>query len=124
MKLRIRGNSIRFRLTRSEVEQFRSDGQVEEKLVLGHNGDGLTYRLQVSGDRLTAKLEDNKLTVSVPEAAAREWTDSEQIGIESDVSSVPRILIEKDFACLTSRPGEDETDMFPDPLGRHVLRLT
>jgi hypothetical protein len=25
------------------------------------------------------------------------------------------ILVEKDFACLTPREGEDESDMFPNP---------
>jgi hypothetical protein len=27
-----------------------------------------------------------------------------------------RILVEKDFACLAPREGEDESDMFPNPL--------
>ncbi len=39
MKLRIQGNSIRFRLTRTEVDQFARQGRMEEGVEF-ENGDG------------------------------------------------------------------------------------
>ncbi len=32
-----------------------------------------------------------------------------------DDGSMLDILVEKDFACLTKREGEDESDMYPHP---------
>lgn len=119
MKLRIRGDSIRFRLTRGEVERLRSTGSVEESLSLGINGKRFTYALNSSGEctRLTADLNDGVLRVMIPAGVAGEWAQTDNVGIESPIGSVPRILIEKDFACLSERAGEDESDMFPNPDG-------
>ena len=45
---------------------------------------------------------------------------SEQVSIEADEAlddgDSLKILVEKDFACLAPREGEDETDMYPHPL--------
>jgi hypothetical protein len=45
MKLRLQGNSVRLRLTRSEVERLRETGLVEESIEFG-SGESLVYRLQ------------------------------------------------------------------------------
>ena len=45
MKIRIKGNSLRYRLTKTDVERFSSDGYLQEQTVFG-NGM-LTYALQV-----------------------------------------------------------------------------
>jgi hypothetical protein len=45
MKLRLQGNSVRLRLTRSEVERLREIGRVEESVDFGA-GEVLAYRLQ------------------------------------------------------------------------------
>ena len=45
MKLRLQGNSVRLRLTRSEVERLRETGLVEESIEFG-SGELLVYRLQ------------------------------------------------------------------------------
>jgi hypothetical protein len=45
MKLRLQGNSVRLRLTRSEVERLRDTGIVEESVDFG-GGEVLAYRLQ------------------------------------------------------------------------------
>ena len=117
MKLRIRGSSVRLRLTRGEVEQLKAGGTVQERLVLDSEGQGLTYTLQTAKNDsdIAAKLVKSELIITVPELAGRAWANSEEVRIANSESSTPRILIEKDFACLTSRPGEDEADMFPNP---------
>jgi hypothetical protein len=49
----------------------------------------------------------------------KQWAESEKVSISSeqnlDDGEQLRILVEKDFACLAPRDGEDESDMFPNP---------
>lgn len=128
MKLRIRGNSIRLRLTKSEVEHLGETGKVENAVAFGAATPGLRYELRtaVDGDRPRAKFDDNCLSISIPANAAKHWIRSEQVSIEEmqpvDGSKFLRILVEKDFACLAERSGEDDTDAFPNPLAHGVDR--
>jgi hypothetical protein len=124
MKLRIRKNSIRFRLTQSEVVQFGDSGYIEEAIEFGSGtAQRLTYALiatvEAAENDIASKFEDNKITIFVPSRQARQWVDSDQIGIETDQNigndRALKILIEKDFACLAPRAGEDDNDAFPNP---------
>ena len=115
MKLRIRVNSIRLRLTRSEVEEFGRTGKVEEKVDFGPGMRKLKYALEeCQGEHVFADYEDDRIRVSVPAEQAREWVRSESVGFESSGGGL-RILVEKDFSCLNERPGETEEDTFPNP---------
>ena len=122
MKLRIRGNSIRLRLTKTEIVQFANTGRVEEVVEFGFSQTALRYQLYTTtnADVIRAKFEDNCLSILVPKPDAENWINSEKAGIETrqplDENRYLRILLEKDFACLTDRADEDETDAFPNPL--------
>lgn len=123
MKLRIRDNSVRLRLTRGEVDAVRRDG-----LVTAHTtfpgGHVFTYRLESSPASVKpeAFYSATEMTVRVPEETVLGWASSEQVSIagEQAVSddAALRILVEKDFACLTPRDDEDESDMYPHPNAR------
>jgi len=119
MKLRIKGNSLRLRLSMAEVKQVAKSGKVEEHIRFGGTQQ-LTYRL-VAGDilYLTAGFEADTMTVQVPLQQAVEWADSDQVGFEAECSigdgEVLHVLVEKDFQCLTERPREDESDLFENP---------
>lgn len=120
MKLRIRGNSIRLRLTKGEVEQLAETGKVVDAVAFGPTSPGLRYELRTMADSETrARFEDNCLSVSIPTNEAQNWIRSEQIGIEAvqpiDGNIFLPILVEKDFVCLKERDGEDDTDAFPNP---------
>ena len=129
MKLRIRGNSIRLRLTKTEIVQFADTGRVEEMVEFGYLQTALSYQLCTTSDAETmrAKFEDNCLYILVPKPDAENWIKSEKVGIEARQplgdNKYLRILLEKDFACLTDRTDEDETDAFPNPLAnsKHAL---
>ena len=116
MKLRIKGNSIRLRLTQTEVENFGTSGIVEECVDFGkENNSNFGYVLEKnSTQKLSASFTDGKIAVSVPKTVAENWVSTEEVGIEG-VDGTLRILIEKDFACLNPRKGEDESDNFPHP---------
>ena len=121
MKLRIRDNSIRLRLTRNEVDMVSAEGLVKARVSMP-GGNGLDYVLESSkhAPKPTARFSDGTLTVQLPESEVNQWAASEQVSIAADESlddgDVLQILVEKDFACLAPREGEDESDMYPHPL--------
>lgn len=117
MKLRIKGDSVRLRLTRSEVRSLLEAGVVEEATRFP---GGATLRCVLSTRRgtggLAAGFEGGTLTVSLPPEVARRWGTSEQVEIRATLpleGGALELLIEKDFPCLTARPGEDDSDAFP-----------
>src|SRR5215207_5300680 len=114
MKLRIRGNSVRLRLTRSEVDRFAAEGRFEESVDFGPGKPKLNYALEsvIGAAEAFAEFANNTIRIFVPEEEVRVWLNSEQVGIESRQESGLRVLVEKDFACLQARPGESEDDAF------------
>lgn len=120
MKLRIRGDSLRLRLTQAEVAALASpDGRVEESIAFGAGSAPLTYAIACAGTTLEAKLTGTRIEVSVPVAIARAWATSDEVGLSGTQDAgdgrTLRLLIEKDFACLTKRPEEEDRDAFPNP---------
>lgn len=120
MKLRIQDNSIRYRLTRTEVDALSSEGSVSASVSFP-NGSRLEYSIETSSltGQPRADYSAERLVVQIPQATARQWAATEEVSIrgaqpleDGELS----ILVEKDFACLTPREGEDEADMFPHPL--------
>lgn len=121
MKLRVRNNSIRLRLTQTEVAAFAENKAVGETVEFGLSSDKhLIYRLeQAAVEDVRADFADGKITIFVPRAEAENWALTDQIGIKAEQNlggeKLLKILIEKDFACLDPRAGEDESDAFPHP---------
>ena len=120
MKLRILDNSIRLRLTQAEVDSLSSDGLIGSA-VLFAGGSRLGYCLESSPACVdpVAHFESSELKVRLPESAVQHWATSDEVSIEAeqglDEGGYLKILVEKDFACLAPRAGEDESDMFPHP---------
>ena len=120
MKLRIRDNSIRLRLTRSEVELVRNDGLVRGRVPFaGRNNFDYVLESSLATVKPEAHISNNVLTVRIPEAEIIRWSDSDEVSIAAsqilDGGDQLNILVEKDFACLAPREGEDEADMYPHP---------
>lgn len=120
MKLRILDNSLRLRLSQSEVRTLAESGRVEARTHFP-GGTALVYTLE-SKPELTAveaSLQGQQLLIQLPHSAALEWANSDSISLRAS-NALPNqdelsILIEKDFKCLTDRPHEDESDLFPHP---------
>jgi hypothetical protein len=122
MKLRIRGNSIRFRLSRSELDQLGSRGVVRDSIQFG-SGASLNYGIEVvAADRLTVSFDSQTILVALPETLAERWALPEEVAIRGDqpldASENLSILLEKDYTCLAPREGEEDADSFPNPAGR------
>lgn len=84
-------------------------------------GRELCYRVESSPASVNpaAFFSDNAVTVRLPESTVLSWATTEQVSMSGeqvlDDGSRLQVLVEKDFACLTERDGEDESDMFPHP---------
>jgi len=119
MKIRIKGNSIRIRLSRPEVDSFGATGHLEEHTEFGDAV--LTYVLQNSDDaaHLSASFNAGTITLTVPSAITKEWTTTEKVGYEHnmDIGNGKQLylLIEKDFKCIDAPPGEDQSDNYEHP---------
>ena len=118
MKLRIKGNSLRIRLTKSEVTKLAETGYLEEQTIFPNNR--FTYALKSAehAPELFATLSNNKITIFVPEVFIKDWANNEIVGLEtkmplSDTESL-YLLIEKDFVCLDETT-EDQTDNYENP---------
>jgi hypothetical protein len=119
MKIRIKGNSIRYRLTKTEIANFGEQGCLEERTSF-INGAFFSYTLQRKPgiENLEAALGENRITLFVPETMAHEWTTTEVIGFDHKMEIGNGVhlflLIEKDFVCLDNT-FEDQSDNFPNP---------
>ena len=121
MKLRIRGNSIRLRLTQSEVRRLADAGSVEESTDFG---GGRRFGYSLCADDVpapAATFDGGALLVRLPRDVARRWADGDEVGIESSQpageGATLKILVEKDFVCIDGPPDENQDDAFPNPRG-------
>jgi hypothetical protein len=115
MKLRIRGDSLRLRLTQTEVAQLVRSGQVENRTQLAQDpARAFVFRLQLSAFRLAPGVEfdGGRIIVSLPEAEAKTWARENEVGIYGEESWGLKLSVEKDFQCLDERPTEDDSDAF------------
>ena len=115
MKLRIKGNSIRLRLSKSEVETLAWDGIVKEEISIGDTSFIYQLTKNESND-LKAHFQNNTLTIQIPEEFANKWPVNNIVGIDNkDIdSSSLHILVEKDFKCIDNTD-EDQTDNYENP---------
>jgi hypothetical protein len=121
MKLRIKGNSLRVRLTRSEVTKLIDIGHIEETIYFSANEQSrLTYGLGVEPDltRATIRYEWPEVVIALPTKEATTWAEDNQVGIYATVDLGLRgtldLIVEKDFACLDGSDA-DNLDTFSNP---------
>lgn len=125
MKLRILGNSVRFRVSQAELTQLTQDGHVEDVVEFGP-GAKLVYRLEVvdsealpATDSISARYDGDGVRVVLPRKLVDVWQQPDEVSI-CGAKALPggdslSILVEKDFTCLIPREGEDQSDFFPNP---------
>lgn len=120
MKLRIRGNSIRLRLSQVEVASLEADGRVSDQINFG-GGKKLAYALSVDNAIETprAVFDAAAITVLLPATTVKTWLDPSEVSIQGSQrlagDAELKILVEKDFACLQPREGEEQENLFPNP---------
>ncbi|MEI7472211.1 MAG: hypothetical protein WCJ85_08125 [Chitinophagaceae bacterium] len=119
MKIRIKGNSVRLRLTKTDIANFGINGIVTEITEFA-GGAMFSYSIQKKEgiEHLEASYINNTVIVWVPIPISVEWVASEVIGFNNKSSVRDKkdlfILIEKDFVCL-DHSFEDQSDNYPNP---------
>lgn len=117
MKLRIRGDTLRLRLTKPEVARLAEVGLVEDATAFP-GGKKLVYALELAGDAVSASFADGRILIRVPPEAGRAWSASDEVGVASAAGVTPSVLVEKDWSCVKPRSDEDPAEMYPHPLTR------
>ena len=122
MKLRIKGNSLRLRVSRSELARFQAEGRIEETIHFTAALEAtLTYALEsaTGASPVTVRYEPGEVTVILSKDRARVWGAQSEIGVYTTLDMGPagslEVVVEKDFACL-DRSDEDNSDTFANPL--------
>lgn len=118
MKIRIKGNSIRIRLSRPEIDDFGRNGYLEERTEFGDSAFVYALKNEANANELSASFASGKIIVTVPGPITKEWTTTEKVGYDNnmDIGSSKKLflLIEKDFKCLDS--AEDQSDNYDHPV--------
>ena len=121
MKLRIKGNSLRFRVTRSELAKLIDTGRIGETIFFSPDEySSLTYalELQPSSNSATLRYRQSEIVIVLSTQEVGGWADSDRVGIYATLDLGARgtldLLVEKDFACLDLSDAEN-VDTFPNP---------
>ena len=118
MKIRIRGNSIRYRLDKTDMDLLQKTGNVESVTQIGAGSLHFCVRGKDIDDP-AIKMERGGIHLLVPETQLAAWYAPEEVGFEftlpNDDGSGLTILVEKDFKCLTER-SEDDSQSFDNPM--------
>ena len=97
---------------------MQESGECSESIVFP-NGTCLAYSLLASEcPAVQADFEQGTVTIRVPRQHIQAWSTTETPGIYATVDDkgvALRISVEKDFRCLDSDSGEDQSDMFSNP---------
>lgn len=119
MKIRIKGDSVRIRLSKTEVDTFGKEGFYAEKTRFP-NGEfqyGVVTRHDIAS--LQAEFTEKGIFLLMPQHMADEWVATQRVGFETTMPLKEGnglfLLIEKDFVCLDNT-AEDQSDMYPNPL--------
>ena len=103
MKIRIKGNAVRFRLSKSEVATFAEEGFVEEASEFSNNI--LKYAV-ISTDNKTmaADFTNGSIIMYVPKHLLEIWAATNEVSIVYDLpvsnGNFLHLLLEKDFKCI------------------------
>jgi hypothetical protein len=121
MKLRIKGDSLRLRVSRSEHNRILCGERVEDTIHFSSEPDAkLTYSLETAshGAATGVHYSPGQITVRLAKQDVGAWADPSQAGIYTSVGigseNSLELVIEKDFACL-DRSDENNTDTFENP---------
>lgn len=116
MKIRIRGNSIRYRLDKKDIATLQEQQQVEEITTIG--AATLHFSIHAHTGEPAINLQGSKVQLYLTATQVDQWTSTEQVGFKHELpnadGSVLQLLIEKDFKCLTERD-EDDSQAFENP---------
>ncbi|MBQ4913937.1 hypothetical protein J8L85_05780 [Maribacter sp. MMG018] len=118
MKIRIRGNSIRYRLTKTEVNTLSDIGYYENSTDFGDQKFIYAVKAIDDVEVLNVDFKDNAITLYMNRAKSLTWPKSRKVGFSNVVKTKNgnelSLLLEKDFVCMDETV-EDQSDNYPNP---------
>lgn len=122
MKLRLKGNSLRLRVTRSELATLQAGKRIQENSLFPADPPArLGYVLGVGSHNQPVHVvfASQQIVVSLSQDQLANWSGEHQVGIYASLpvaeGTVLEVAIEKDFACL-DLSDENDTDTFANPM--------
>ncbi len=116
MKIRLLNNSLRVRISQSEVTTLLND-----KVLMAHTSfpsRTLHYKVVGNANKWAVRFNNDTIMIGLPEEFIEDLGKPDFIGDKHEVTlqdgQVFTLLFEKDFKCLIDRE-EDETDLFENP---------
>lgn len=119
MKIRIKDNSIRLRLTKTDVADLKNKSIVSCKTVIS---EAVIFEYVLKTDAnshvISASFANQKITIILPFAEAKTLTDTNEITVKGRQDNGEKdglyLLIEKDLQCLDETE-ESQGDMYENP---------
>jgi hypothetical protein len=116
MKIRIKSNSLRYRLTRTDIARLAEVGYLEDKVKFAEQTLMYAAKIVDNDEPLTASFKNDTITLFMPKSMITELIDTDRVGFESNDGPL-NLLVEKDFTCLEN-VAEDQSDNYPNPLAK------
>lgn len=121
MKVRWTKNSVRFRITPSELAAIERGENVTESLNITENA-GWRATIMPHGHETCCAFDGGEIRVALSEADRRELAEPDREGVyfQRDGEPALRYFIEKDFPCAHPRAGEaleEKVETFTPPAG-------
>jgi hypothetical protein len=122
MKVRIKDNSLRFRLLRGEVKSLAETGRIEASTFFhpADPADRLRYIVEHAEHiaQIHAARFGGEIRIVVPSPQILQWAHGESVGVYGEQpvygEQMLSIAIEKDFACIDGSEA-DNVDTFDNP---------
>lgn len=118
MKIRIKGDSIRFRLTQTEVQALSNNGKIYDSTNFGTTKFSYGVVLTSEAENLSIKFENDSIVLEMPEDNGKSWFSNDIITYDHTIKTTSGndlyLLLEKDFTCLDNTI-EDQSDNYPNP---------
>ena len=120
MKIRIKDNSVRLRLTRTEVEKFGKEKYIEGRTEFCNGEFIYAMRRDDTTEEICADLSDNKITMHIPASISDAFVNTDTVGFQQEQilanGNKLFLLFEKDFKCIDGEILEDQSDNYENPL--------
>tara|TARA_R110002126_G_scaffold154722_7_gene301788 strand:- start:981 stop:1346 length:366 start_codon:yes stop_codon:yes gene_type:complete len=118
MKIRIKGDSIRFRLTQTEVQELSENGKIYDNTNFGNLKFRYGVVLNKNMKNLSVRFENNGIILEMPDSKGKYWYSNDIITYDHNFKTSDKneiyLLLEKDFTCLDNTI-EDQSDNYPNP---------
>jgi hypothetical protein len=119
MKLRVSDNTVRFRISQSELSELKAFLPVQLMVDFPAQAQLSCQLIPSKVDTLGCTFSSSTISIFIPESTIAGWISSTSVKLEKtlDLENGKElfILVEKDFKRLSNRAKEDESDLFTNP---------